>query len=519
MTTGVPTGVVYLREAWSASSGPGWWRWRATPSRRPASCCCRRSSGSPTDCATTSARSATTSWSRARPRRPGASTSEIRMFKAPPPEVIQRGSSTRPIRPRTTARGFSIQNVSPLPITWAEHVAAQGHWGEALREYMRDYVHWATIGALCEFLPRYDNSVTLADETDRHGLPVANFSYSQCDNDRGSIKAAQTVMEEILHGGRRRRGHDDRALRPPGGRLPHGDRRTSRRRRRRPPQLRRAQPLHHRRQRAAHPGCGQSRPSRSWRSRPAAPTTSSRRAVVAPRTRRCGAPMTVSNVTARSTRTRPTNPKLTAPLPGTPRPWSWSEVTDGDHQGLGWTYAGAGASLASSTTLLGSVVLGSRHRRDSEDGRGHGRACRNLGRPGVAACAISAVDIALWDLGRAKLDLPLAGTVRRGRASVPVYGSGGFTTYDDETTRRAARSSGSTSWAIPRVKIKIGESWGARARAGPGPSRTRPRGHRRRGALRRRQRRLQRRSRPSGSAGALSGRPRRDLVRGAGLLG
>ena len=39
------------------------------------------------------------------------------------------------------------------------------------------------IGALCEFLPQYDNAVTLAEETDRHGLPVAKFSYSQCDND------------------------------------------------------------------------------------------------------------------------------------------------------------------------------------------------------------------------------------------------------------------------------------------------------------------------------------------------
>ena len=64
---------------------------------------------------------------------------------------------------------------------------------------MRDYVHWATIGALCEFLPRHENRVTLADETDRHGLPVANFSYTQCDNDRAQAKAAQTVMEDILH--------------------------------------------------------------------------------------------------------------------------------------------------------------------------------------------------------------------------------------------------------------------------------------------------------------------------------
>jgi choline dehydrogenase-like flavoprotein len=95
-------------------------------------------------------------------------------------------------------RGFSIQTVSPLPITWAEHVSAQGHWGPSLREYMRDYVHWATLGALCEWLPLADNRVTLADETDRHGLPVARFSYSQCDNDKELMKAASGVMSDIL---------------------------------------------------------------------------------------------------------------------------------------------------------------------------------------------------------------------------------------------------------------------------------------------------------------------------------
>jgi choline dehydrogenase-like flavoprotein len=61
-------------------------------------------------------------------------------------------------------------------------------------------VHWSTLGALCEFLPHYDNAVTLAEETDRHGLPVARFSYSQSDNDTKLMKAAQGVMEDILKG-------------------------------------------------------------------------------------------------------------------------------------------------------------------------------------------------------------------------------------------------------------------------------------------------------------------------------
>jgi choline dehydrogenase-like flavoprotein len=121
------------------------------------------------------------------------------MYKAPPPEVSsEEFYETDPGKPYR--RGFSIQTVSPLPITWAEHVISQGHWGRSLRDYMSDYVHWSCLGALCEFLPQPDNRVTLADEKDRHGLPVAHFSYSQCDNDRQLVKAATESMETILRG-------------------------------------------------------------------------------------------------------------------------------------------------------------------------------------------------------------------------------------------------------------------------------------------------------------------------------
>jgi choline dehydrogenase-like flavoprotein len=131
------------------------------------------------------------------PQTAGRFGSEVRMYKAPPPEVSsEQFYETDPGKPYR--RGWSIQNVSPLPITWSEHVTAQGHWGEVLREYMRDYVHWATLGALCEFLPQPENRVTLADETDRHGLPVAHFSYSRCDNDRQLMAAAQESMERLL---------------------------------------------------------------------------------------------------------------------------------------------------------------------------------------------------------------------------------------------------------------------------------------------------------------------------------
>jgi choline dehydrogenase-like flavoprotein len=132
------------------------------------------------------------------PQTAGRFDAEVRMYKSPPPEVSsEQFYETDPAKPYK--RGFSVQNISPLPITWAEHVAAQGHWGAKLRQYMSDYVHWATLGALCEFLAQPDNRVTLAQEKDRYGLPVADFAYSQCDNDKQLMRAAQDVMEQILH--------------------------------------------------------------------------------------------------------------------------------------------------------------------------------------------------------------------------------------------------------------------------------------------------------------------------------
>ena len=190
------------------------------------------------------------------PQTAGRFDDEIRMYKAPPPEVSsEQFYETDPTKPYK--RGWSIQTVSPLPITWAEHVTAQGHWGAPLREYMRDYVHWATLGALCEYLPQADNRVTLADEKDRHGLPVAHFSYSQCDNDKQLTKAATASMEDHPDGRRRQRGDDHRPLRPPRRRRPDGRPRRGRRRRPRPPRLRRPEPLRRRRQHAAHPRLGQ----------------------------------------------------------------------------------------------------------------------------------------------------------------------------------------------------------------------------------------------------------------------
>ena len=131
------------------------------------------------------------------PQTPGRFDEEIRMYKAPPPEVSTEAFyETDPTKPYK--RGWSMQTVSPLPITWAEHVTAQGHWGNTLREYMRDYVHWATLGALCELLPQPDNRVTLADR-DRPPRPARRALLLQPVRQRQTAHHRRHhVMEDML---------------------------------------------------------------------------------------------------------------------------------------------------------------------------------------------------------------------------------------------------------------------------------------------------------------------------------
>jgi L-alanine-DL-glutamate epimerase-like enolase superfamily enzyme len=127
-------------------------------------------------------------------------------------------------------------------------------------------------------------------------------------------------------------------------------------------------------------------------------------------------------------------------------------------RGLGWTYSSpAGKSVIDQQLAL--AVSG----RDALDVSGSWeamvRACRNLGRPGIVSAAIAAVDIALWDLKARLLGVPLHGLFGRARESVPVYGSGGFTSLDADQLREQVEAwveAGCTA-----MKIKVAEDWGS----------------------------------------------------------
>jgi L-alanine-DL-glutamate epimerase-like enolase superfamily enzyme len=129
--------------------------------------------------------------------------------------------------------------------------------------------------------------------------------------------------------------------------------------------------------------------------------------------------------------------------------------------GTGWTYGPPACAPVVHDQLAG-VVLGVSVLDVGDAFEAMVKAVRNAGRVGAVGYAISAVDVALWDLKARLLELPLHRLLGAARAEVPIYGSGGFTTYDPDQLDDQLHA-----WLlqqIPRVKIKIGESWGAAPR-------------------------------------------------------
>jgi L-alanine-DL-glutamate epimerase-like enolase superfamily enzyme len=119
--------------------------------------------------------------------------------------------------------------------------------------------------------------------------------------------------------------------------------------------------------------------------------------------------------------------------------------------GTGYTYADVAAARFVESRLA-DVVVGRDALAVGAAWEAMAAAIRNAGRPGLGFMALSAVDLALWDLKARLLGVPSA--LDRVRDDVPVYGSGGFTSY---TLERLGEQLG--DWAndgIGRVKLKVG---------------------------------------------------------------
>ncbi|MDQ0381229.1 enolase C-terminal domain-like protein [Amycolatopsis thermophila] len=158
--------------------------------------------------------------------------------------------------------------------------------------------------------------------------------------------------------------------------------------------------------------------------------------------------------------------RIPTPAPEADATLSWDHTTmvavwvhAGGVTGLGWTYAHeACVPLAEgplARAILGRPVLDVPGRWEAMRS-----AVRNLGRPGLVSCALSAVDIALWDAAARLLDLGVSRLLGRVHDEVAVYGSGGF--VSQHLHELHSQLEDWTGRGIPRVKIKIGEDAGHR---------------------------------------------------------
>jgi L-alanine-DL-glutamate epimerase-like enolase superfamily enzyme len=129
------------------------------------------------------------------------------------------------------------------------------------------------------------------------------------------------------------------------------------------------------------------------------------------------------------------------------------EVPCGEHTGLGYTYCDKAAASVISSKLR-SIVEAADPLMPEQAWAQMQVQARQLGQVGVAAMAISAVDVALWDLKAKLLGVCLADALPRFRQSVPIYGSGGFCDYSAEQLRDQVQ--GWVDEGFRSVKIKVG---------------------------------------------------------------
>jgi L-alanine-DL-glutamate epimerase-like enolase superfamily enzyme len=130
-----------------------------------------------------------------------------------------------------------------------------------------------------------------------------------------------------------------------------------------------------------------------------------------------------------------------------------AHISAGPCTGVGYGYSDA-AAAALIATRLAPALQGKDALAVDACWRAMVEHVRNLGRSGLCAQAIAAVDIALWDLKARLLGVSVARLLGVVRAAVPAYGSGGFTSMTLAALREQAREW--TNAGLTRIKIKIG---------------------------------------------------------------
>lgn len=128
----------------------------------------------------------------------GAMQDEIRWYKGPPSLAVSEHWNYQDSG-KDFFGGYAFMSQGPLPAAWAQaQVGNHGLWGQALLDEMQHYNHQVGLKMVGETLPQERNRVTLADELDQYGLPIAQVSWSAGDNDWRLVEHALSFMRQGL---------------------------------------------------------------------------------------------------------------------------------------------------------------------------------------------------------------------------------------------------------------------------------------------------------------------------------
>jgi choline dehydrogenase-like flavoprotein len=128
----------------------------------------------------------------------GLMEKEVRSYKAPPSLALTEHWNYTD-EGKDFFGGYAYMSQGPLPIVWSGVQASKrGLWGQRLIDEMQNYNHQVGLKMVGEFLPQERNCVTLAEERDQYGLPIARVTYSYCDNDKRLVAHALKFMRTAL---------------------------------------------------------------------------------------------------------------------------------------------------------------------------------------------------------------------------------------------------------------------------------------------------------------------------------
>ncbi|GLU32069.1 GMC family oxidoreductase [Trinickia caryophylli] len=127
----------------------------------------------------------------------GVMEEEIRWYKGPPSLALTEHWNYTD-KGKDFFGGYCYMSQGPLPNAWVAVQNGRGLWGQALHDEMEKYNHQAGLKIVGETLPQERNTVTLAEEKDAWGLPVARVTHSFCENDKRLVGHALDFMADAL---------------------------------------------------------------------------------------------------------------------------------------------------------------------------------------------------------------------------------------------------------------------------------------------------------------------------------